>query len=146
LLPQLATEPAFDDAMVDPDRSPGETLVGAVIVVLSQHGSFVDRWSSVFGFRDDGADWGLVAADQGVDRGPLLAELDGAITRATAPLAGGSPPLGPDAGPAPTLPLVPPPTSPPGRETSTTRRHTTTTRRPTTTTSLPIPPVTIPNP
>jgi hypothetical protein len=145
VVPQLASEPAFEDATVEPDRSPGETLVGAAIVVLSQRGPFAERWAAVFGFRDDGADWGLVAQDQGVDRTPLLDEIDKVITRATVPLAGPPPPVGPDSGPAPALPLgPPPPPAPPGRTTTTTRR-TTTTRHGTTTTSLPIPTVTIPN-
>jgi hypothetical protein len=145
VLPQLAGEPAFQDAVVEPDRSPGETLVGAAIVVLSQAGAFADRWAAVFGFRDDGADWGLVARDQNVDRTPLLDEIDQVITRATAPLAGPPPPVGPDAGPPPALPLGPPPPSaPPGRSTTTTRRRTTTTRP--TSTSLTIPTVTIPSP
>jgi hypothetical protein len=144
VLPQLASEPAFEDATVEADRSPGETLVGAAIVVLAKRGAFAERWEAVFGFRDDGADWGLVAQDQGVDRTPLLDEIDKVITRATAPLAGPPPPVGPDSGPPPALPLGPPPPSaPPGRPT-TTRGRTTTTRR-TTTTSLPIPTVTIPN-
>ena len=145
VLPQLASEPAFEDAMVEADRSPGETLVGAAIVALSNSGPFAERWAGVFGFRDDGADWGLVARDQGVDRTPLLDEIDKVITSATAPL-GPPPPIGPYSGPPPALPLGPPPPSaPPGRTTSTTRHRTTTTRPKSTTTSLLIPTVTIPN-
>jgi hypothetical protein len=121
-------------------------LVGAAIVALSRRGTFAERWTAVFGFRDDGADWGLVARDQDVDRTPLLDEIGKAIIRATAPLAGPPPPVGPDAGPAPAIPLGPPPPPPPPPPPRTvTTRHTTTTRR-TTTTSLPIPTVTIPNP
>jgi len=147
LLPTLSSEPAFTDALVDPERTPGETLVGAAIAERGTRGPFAERWAAVFGFRDDGADWGLVAADQDVDRAPLLQDLDQAITRATAPLGGPPPPIGPDAGPAPTLPLVPPPTSPSGHLTTTSRRRTTTTHTTgTTLPTIPITTVTLPNP
>lgn len=68
-----------DDSLIaEEDRSPGETLVGAAIIVES--GDDVDEgWDEVFGFRDDGAEWGLVAFDQQVERDPLLGTLDGAF-------------------------------------------------------------------
>ena len=147
LLPTLTSEAAFTDALIDPARTPGETLVGAAIAGRGKQGTFADRWAAVFGFRDDGADWGLVAGDQDVDRGPLLQDLDQAITRATPPLGGPPPPLGPESGPTPTLPLVPLPTSP-GRTSTTrgvSRRTTTTHTTGTTLPTIPITTVTIPN-
>ena len=68
-----------DDRLVDADeRSPGETLVGAAIVVESGE-DVDDGWNEVFGFREEGAEWGLVALDQQVERDPLLGTLDGAF-------------------------------------------------------------------
>ena len=80
LLPPLAGQPGLS-GLFDPARSPGETLVGAAIVLESSRGTFAERWVAVFGFRDQGAQWGLVAYDQGVKRAPLLAAVDGAIGR-----------------------------------------------------------------
>ncbi|MGI8984828.1 MAG: hypothetical protein ACR2HM_09905 [Acidimicrobiales bacterium] len=95
LLPQLADEPSFTADLVSPARSPGDTLVGAAIALVGADGSFAERWAAVFGFRDQGAAWGLVALDQGVSRVPLLATLDGAIRRAPAQFAAGPPPSRP---------------------------------------------------
>lgn len=81
LLPRLAGEPAFQASLLNPSRPPGETLVGAAIVLESTRGSFADRWTAVFGFHDDGAPWGLVALDQGVSRVPLLATIESAVSR-----------------------------------------------------------------
>lgn len=81
LLPGLGSEPAFQASLLDPARPPGETLVGAAIALEATMGSFVDRWAGVFGFHDAGAPWGLVALDQGVDRVPLLAAIEGAVAR-----------------------------------------------------------------
>lgn len=131
LLPALESEPAFA-TLFDPARPAGETLVGAAIVLESRRGSFEDRWRGVFGFRGDGADWGFVAADQGVDRTAVLRLIDGAIGRAPTPVfAGGTVPttapppvvtvprgratpttLPPGPVPTTTIPLSPPPTTP----------------------------------
>jgi len=81
LLPALENQPAFTQALLAPDMAPGDTLVGAAIVVQGKDGSFGDRWKSVFGFHDQGARWGLVALDQHVTRGPLLSEVDDALGR-----------------------------------------------------------------
>ncbi|HET7490129.1 MAG TPA: hypothetical protein VFJ85_19555 [Acidimicrobiales bacterium] len=79
LLPALENQPAFDEALLD-DRPPGDTLVGAAIVVNGTRGSFAERWEGVFGFRAEGATWGLVAVDQGLDAvGGLVGSLDKAI-------------------------------------------------------------------
>jgi hypothetical protein len=65
-LPALERERAFDGSRLDPERPPAETLIGAAIAVSSPRRSFPDRWSGTFSFRDQGADWGLVALDQEV--------------------------------------------------------------------------------
>jgi len=100
LLPELADEPALD-GLLDPARPAGETLVGAAIVLESRKGSFQERWASVFGFRGEGADWGLVAANHEVDGSAVLSAVDAAINRAPAPVfAGGTvPPTTTRAGP-----------------------------------------------
>lgn len=92
LLPGLAGEAAFD-TLLDPARPAGETLVGAAIVLESRQGTFQDRWTSVFQFRGEGADWGFVAADHQVDRVAVLGAVDAAIKRAPTPVfAGGTVP------------------------------------------------------
>ena len=85
VLPGLADEPEFTEELLDRDRDAGETLVGAAITDLGRRGTFAERWQAVFAFRGDGAAWGLVALDQGVDSLPLL----GAVTDAvdSSPLA-----------------------------------------------------------
>lgn len=118
-----------DDSLLADDRSPGETLVGAAIVVEADD-DVDDTWAEVFGFRGDGAEWGLVALDQAVERDPLLGTLDGAFDRspllfAAGPVDGGptvivgttpttaAPPTGgtttttPGAAPQPTTPPAP---------------------------------------
>ena len=131
ILPGLEDEPDFTAALLDGQRAPGDTLVGAAITDLGRRGDFVDRWRSVFDFRDEGAAWGLVALDQAVSRTPLLGrvtEAIGASPLAFAPTTtapGGGPggpstpttsPTSPDA-PGPTAPTspstAPPPTSAP---------------------------------
>jgi hypothetical protein len=94
VLPGLVDEVDFTATLLDGQRPVGETLIGAAIVDLGRRGTFLERWASVFEFRDAGAAWGLVALDQGVQASPLL----GAVTRAvdstelaigTAPTGGG---------------------------------------------------------
>lgn len=89
LFPRLAAEPGFTDALVNPARAPGETLVGAAITLEGTRGTFAERWAAVFGFRDQGAPWGLVALDQGVSRVPLLESIDGAVNRGPTSFASG---------------------------------------------------------
>jgi hypothetical protein len=129
VLPGLASEPEFTANLVDPRRPPGETLVGAAITELGRRGTFTERWASVFAFRDQGAKWGLVALDQGVERTPLL----GAVTTAVqdSPLAIGPPRPKPSPTPSPstTTTTLPPAAGP-----------TTTTTAPTS------PPTTVPPP
>lgn len=84
LIPALEQEPSFGPPLLTAARPPGETLVGATIVVAAEEGSFLSRWGEVFAFRDQGAPWGLVALDQEVDdAGGLVQSLDAAIGRAT---------------------------------------------------------------
>ena len=91
ILPALENEPLFDEASIDPERSPGETLVGLAITVQGSRQSFTDRLRDVFTFHDEGAAWGLVALDQGVSRAPLLSGVDEAIGRGPLSAAEGAP-------------------------------------------------------
>ena len=91
LVPRLAAEPAFTAALLNPTRPPGETLVGAAITLEGTRGTFAERWAAVFTFRDQGAEWGLVAMDQGVGRVPLLKAIDDAINRGPTQFAVGPP-------------------------------------------------------
>ena len=91
VLPDLAAAPGFDEDLLDVDRSPAETVVGAS-VALAGDGSFVERWRSTFAFRDEGAEWGLVALDQQARRPTLLDLLSGAVGRAFSEAAGGQTP------------------------------------------------------
>lgn len=84
LLPGLETETGFAPTAGTSDRAPGETLVGLAIALAGRRGSFVTRSSEIFDFRDDGADWGLVALEQGVAVAPGVVEaVDAAIGRAS---------------------------------------------------------------
>lgn len=119
-LPELADQPVVTRAALDESRSPGEHLIGLGIALLADEGSFADRWQAALGFRDEGADWGIVALDQGVTRGPLLDLLDRAVDRspilfASLPVGTGVDPTALDPPPAPpgTGPPPPPGGSPP---------------------------------
>lgn len=83
LLPALAAERGFDQPLLDENRTPGETLVGAAIATEGRGAPFAVRWADVFAFRDQGAAWGVVALDQQVARDPLLPSLDVALGLAT---------------------------------------------------------------
>ena len=125
VLPGLDDEPSFGAELIDLERAPGETLVGAAITDLGRRGTFVERWHSVFGFREEGAAWGLVVLDQDVSGSPLLGTIEEAV--GTSPLAFVAPPApgrsapqtpgstGPDGPvtPSPTPTTSPPTTSPP---------------------------------
>ncbi|MEX2292344.1 MAG: hypothetical protein WD691_01050 [Acidimicrobiales bacterium] len=123
VLPGLRDEPQFGASLIDLAMPSGETLIGAAITHLGSRGDFVQRWHSVFGFRTEGAEWGLVALDQAVSRTPLLGSIERAVGTSplifAAPVPEGdgqsTPPSGPRP-PAPTPTTVPPttpPTSPP---------------------------------
>jgi hypothetical protein len=111
VLPGLEDEPEFGAELIDLERPPGETLIGAAITELGRRGDFAERWASVFEFRDAGAHWGLVALDQAVSGDPLLGEIEQAI--GASPLALGGPPQpGPDTtAPPSTSPTTVPPTT-----------------------------------
>lgn len=116
VLPALDAEREFNSDLLDPERPPGETLVGAAIAVQGRRGNFRDRWAEVFSFRGEGAEWGLVALDQGVSSAPLLETIELAI---------GIPPSSPDRAVAPrttttTTTAGPRPTTPPPGPTTTT--------------------------
>jgi hypothetical protein len=117
LVPDLARQPLLDQSLVDQLRASGarptgETLVGLAISGAGTRGEFGERVRSVFGFRDQGARWGLVAFDQGVDRVAVMQHVEQALGK----LAGSSP-IGLAAGgglnqPV-TSPTQPPATTPP---------------------------------
>ncbi|HMC51764.1 MAG TPA: hypothetical protein VKI64_03310, partial [Acidimicrobiales bacterium] len=104
-LPALEREPGFDASSLDSQRLPGETLIGAAVVVSSRRMSFAERWSATFAFRDQGADWGLVALDRQVENLPGIVDMvDSALGRLplALPNAAGATAAGPLAlGPAP---------------------------------------------
>lgn len=82
-LPSLAAEGTFGDDLLDEGRAAGELLVGAAIAGAGTEGSFAERWDATFDFRGEGAQWGIVALDQGVRSLALLGAIDGAIDGAT---------------------------------------------------------------
>jgi len=118
VLPGLRDEPAFGAGLIDLGMPPGETLIGAAITHLGSRGDFVTRWHSVFGFRTEGAEWGLVALDQDVSRPPLLGSIEQAVGTSPLTFAGPGPTGGeqaapPTTTPRPTTPTTAPPTPPP---------------------------------
>ena len=146
LLTELETPTQLDGTQLDGTPldgrtrlAPPEKLVGAAIATQARRGSFAARWRATFGFRNEGADWGLVALDQRVGRTPLLGEIDVALgRRELTPIASAAspsspslpapPPLAPSASAASPTPSPPSPSSPPVR------------------TAPPAPPVTLPGP
>jgi hypothetical protein len=79
VLPQLAAEPLTPTILAG--RSAGENLIGLVLIGMDR-GDFNTRVGSIFGFRADGASWGLVAADRGLNPNPVLSGLESAAGRA----------------------------------------------------------------
>ena len=93
LVPGLRGRAAFGSALLEGRRaSVGEMVVGASIV-LGAPGPFARRWTDAFQFREEGADWGLVALDQRARRGAVLGVLDGILdaVAASLPAFGASP-------------------------------------------------------
>jgi hypothetical protein len=105
IVPALRSARGFGpDLVKGTSRSVGETVVGASIA-LSGTGDLPARWSAAFDFRDQGADWGLVAADQQARRAGVLGILDGVLNRVTpvfAPVATGARPNPSGSAPPPT--------------------------------------------
>src|SRR5205085_4419294 len=62
-------------------RAVGENLVGVTLVALDK-GDFTSRFQSIFGFRAEGASWGLVAADRAINPNPVLTDLEAALGKA----------------------------------------------------------------
>lgn len=62
-------------------RAVGENLVGVTLVALDK-GDFMTRFQSIFGFRAEGASWGLVAADRAINPNPVLSDLKLALAQA----------------------------------------------------------------
>ncbi|HSP04575.1 MAG TPA: hypothetical protein VLR27_13780 [Acidimicrobiales bacterium] len=126
VLPALADERELGEDLLDPARTPGETLVGAAITVQGRQGTFRERWQEVFAFRAAGAAWGLVALDQGVSAAPVLDTIELAVDASDG--AGMSPTTTRAGSPTATTPGV-------STDTTTTRPTSTTT-----TTTPPAPP------
>lgn len=123
VLPGLDDEPDFGAELIRLDRPPGETLIGAAITDLGKRGEFVERWESVFRFRDEGAHWGLVALDQDVSGSPLLGAIEQAVSSSplafvepevvTTPVVTTPSSTPPSTPPSPTTTIPPPSTAPP---------------------------------
>lgn len=139
VLPGLDDEPLFVGDLINLERPPGETLVGAAISDLGRRGSFDERWQSVFAFRDQGAEWGLVALDQAVSDTPLLGSIEQAVDASPLTFAAAAPgSVGP--GQQPSSPGTTEP--PPGQTPTTTPGTPPTTLPPTTPPTVPpLPPV-----
>jgi hypothetical protein len=105
VFPGLEDEAGFGADLIELDRAPGETLIGAAISDLSTRGDFVSRWSNVFSFRDEGAAWGIVALDQAVRSDPLVGSVEEALD-SFGEAAAFVEPLAPD--PVTTDPTTPP--------------------------------------
>jgi hypothetical protein len=83
VLPVLKRDSDVVASLLNVERAPGETLVGAAIAAEGRGASLADRWRDVFAFRDAGAAWGLVALDQRLaDARQLSSTLDVALSRA----------------------------------------------------------------
>ena len=140
VVPELEDEPFGDDLLQTPGlpAAVGERLVGTLIALSGEGGSFDGRWREVFSFRGEGAEWGLVAADQQVDDVPdLVNRIDQALSRAVvrpelavaAPIVASNPVAPVDGGsgggggssPPVTQPPSAPPTSQPPRTPPTTQ-------------------------
>lgn len=104
VLPGLEDEPAFDVRNLDPDREPGDTLIGAAITDLGRRGSFDSRWDDVFQFHDEGAEWGIVALDQAVRSEPLVGSVEDALDSFEEAAAFVEPPGSTGVGTTPTTP------------------------------------------
>ena len=139
LLPQLPPAPVGE--LLAERRSPGEALVGAAVVASTGTRSIAERWREVFGFRDEGAVWGLVVLDQAISDPSSVLDLIGEASRrffdpgVLAVVVGGD---ALEAGPPP----APPATAPAGPTTTTTAAP----PKPAVTSpvTVPAPPVTLP--
>lgn len=130
VFPELDRMPsATDELLGQAPPVAGERVVGAAIALTGRRGSFATRWRDTFGFRADGAEWGLVALDQqiaaGEARARLVSDIDQAIARAAIrpELAVAAPPTtaapGATAGPPTSGPTTTPSSRPVGSPPST---------------------------
>jgi hypothetical protein len=99
-------------------RSAGENLIGFTLVALDK-GTFAERVTRIFGFRDLGARWGLVAADRGLHPSTVLDSYQGALGRSVRSASAPLPRLGPR--PTVTTPTRPGSTNPTVGPTTTTK-------------------------
>ena len=76
VVPDLADEPITPTELAG--RAPGENLIGFVLVAHDM-GSFQERYDNVFGFRSEGASWGLIAADRDLSEVPVLNGMEFAL-------------------------------------------------------------------
>ena len=86
IVPALQGAKGFEADLVTAGRSVGETIVGASIA-LGGRGDLGARWKDAFRFRDEGADWGLVALDQRARRASVLRVVDGVLDRVVATIS-----------------------------------------------------------
>ncbi|MCU1485046.1 MAG: hypothetical protein JWN67_1792 [Actinomycetia bacterium] len=136
IVPALRSAKGFDAGLLVAGRSVGETIVGASIA-LGGSGDLADRWQHAFAFREEGADWGLVALDQRARRASVLNVLNGVLDRVVASISPIS--TGGSGGPSTT--------STGGRAsttTTTTPRRGTTPTAPTAPATPILPPITVP--
>lgn len=127
VLPDLGDAPITLELLAG--RAPGENLIGLALVALDQ-GEFATKVRRIFGFRSQGASWGLVAADRNLNPNPVLVNLQSAVGKILPVAAPAGPeglpgrgrngrprPAGPGGPTAPTTPspetLPPAPTPPP---------------------------------
>ena len=76
VVPDLSDEPITPTELAG--RAPGENLIGFVLVSHDM-GSFQERYNNIFGFRSEGASWGLIAADRDLSEVPVLNGMEFAL-------------------------------------------------------------------
>jgi hypothetical protein len=76
VVPDLSDAPiTFTDLS---GRAPGENLIGFVLVAQDS-GPYAERKQRIFDFREQGASWGLVAADRDLGEVPILNSMEFAL-------------------------------------------------------------------
>ena len=83
-VPRAAALPLTSEMLAG--RAVGENLIGVTLVALDK-GDFTSRFQAIFGFRAEGASWGLVAADRAINPNPVLGDLEAALGKAHPGLA-----------------------------------------------------------
>jgi hypothetical protein len=78
-VPRAASLPLTPELLAG--RAVGENLIGVTLVALDK-GDFTSRFQAIFGFRAEGASWGLVAADRAINPNPVLGDLEAALEKA----------------------------------------------------------------